>query len=100
MTGDRSDGSRDRVDAAGVPAAPFNFTEELYEDPHVLANDLISTFQHQILGAVRTARIPIEMSGSRTGAPNPSPTLGSDPEAVLGELGLSQAESPRSRRRA
>ena len=80
------------LDAAGVPAAPFNLTEELYEDPHVLANDLIPTFQHQSLGAVRTARTPIEMSESRTGASNPSPTLGSDTEAVLGELGLSQSE--------
>jgi crotonobetainyl-CoA:carnitine CoA-transferase CaiB-like acyl-CoA transferase len=29
------------LDEAKVPTAPFNLTEELYDDPHVIANDLI-----------------------------------------------------------
>ncbi|MEE8422596.1 MAG: CoA transferase [Dehalococcoidia bacterium] len=82
----------ERLDEVGVPAAPFNLTEELYDDPHVVANDLIPTFEHPTLGAVRTPRTPVEMSESRTGSPNPAPTLGADTAAVLAELGVSEQE--------
>jgi formyl-CoA transferase len=82
----------EQLDEAGVPAAPFNLTEELYEDPHVVANDLIPTQEHPTLGKVRTPRTPVEMSESRTGSPLPAPTLGADTDAVLAELGLSEQE--------
>ena len=80
------------LDAAGVPAGPFNLTQELYVDPHVQANDLIPTFDHPTLGKIRTARSPIDMTESRTRATDPAPTLGSHTHALLAELGLSDAE--------
>ena len=80
------------LDSLGVPAAPFNLTEELYDDPHVVANDLIPEYEHPTLGTIRTARSPVEMSESSSASPHPAPTLGADTAAVLGELGLSQAE--------
>ena len=80
------------LDEAKVPTAPFNLTEELYDDPHVIANNLIPTFEHPTLGTIRTPRSPIEMSASTVGALTPAPVLGADTEAVLGELGLSSEE--------
>ncbi len=80
------------LDSAGVPAAPFNLTEELYDDPHVVANDLIPEYEHPTLGTIRTARSPVEMSESSSASPHAAPTLGADTATVLGQLGLSQAE--------
>ena len=80
------------LDGVGVPAAPFNLTEELYNDPHVIANNLIPTFDHPTLGAVRTARTPIEMRDASVGSPPPAPTLGQDTAALLTEIGVSDAE--------
>ena len=79
-------------DSLGVPAAPFNLTEELYNDPHVIANDLIPEYDHPTLGIIRTARSPVEMSESSSASLHAAPTLGADTATVLGELGLSQAE--------
>jgi formyl-CoA transferase len=80
------------LDEAGVPAAPFNLTEQLYDDPQVVANDLIPTFAHPTLGAIRTPRSPIEMSDSSVGSSQPAPTLGMDTHSVLAELGVSAEE--------
>jgi crotonobetainyl-CoA:carnitine CoA-transferase CaiB-like acyl-CoA transferase len=83
------------LEAADVPAAPFLMTEELYDNPHVLANDLIPTYEHAMLGPVRQARMPVEMSEARVGSPLPSPALGSHTEEVLVRMGLSMAEIER-----
>lgn len=80
------------LDETGVPASPFNETEELYDDPHVLANDLIPTFEHATLGKIRTPRSPIEMSRSTVGVREPAPPLGSHTRVVLEELGLDSEE--------
>jgi crotonobetainyl-CoA:carnitine CoA-transferase CaiB-like acyl-CoA transferase len=80
------------LDDAGVPTAPFNLTEELYDDPHVIANDLIPTFEHPTLGAIRTPRAPITMSESSVGSAEPAPVLGAHTHDVLEDLGLGAAE--------
>ena len=80
------------LDSLGVPAAPFNLTEELYDDPHVVANDLIPRYEHRTLGTIRTARSPVEMSESSSASPRAAPVLGSDTASVLAAIGVSQAE--------
>lgn len=81
-----------RLDDAGVPAARFSMTEEMYRDPHVLANDLLPALDHPTLGPVRMPRTPIAMRDSRTGTGGPAPVLGADTRGVLLALGLSATE--------
>ena len=80
------------LDSLGVPAAPFNLTEELYDDPHVVANDLIPRYEHRTLGTIRTARSPVEMSESSSASPRAAPVLGADTASVLAASGVADAE--------
>jgi crotonobetainyl-CoA:carnitine CoA-transferase CaiB-like acyl-CoA transferase len=76
-------------EARGVPCGPVRISEELYDDPHVLAQNLIPELEHPVLGKIRVAGSPVRMSGAATGAKTASPTLGQHTREVLLELGYS-----------
>ena len=75
------------LDAAGVPAGPLKFTEELLEDPQVLENDFVTTVDHPIMGPVRMHGPMLQMSETPLAVQGPSPTLGEHTDDVLRELG-------------
>ena len=78
--------------AAGVPAGPLRFTEELLSDEQVLANDMVVELEHQLVGKLRMAGPPVKMGGTPLLAKMPSPALGQHTDEVLGELGYSPRE--------
>lgn len=82
----------ERFDRAGVPAGPVMFTEELLEDPQVLANDLVACVEHPLLGPVRMVGAPIQMTETPLRVRGCSPLLGQHNEEVLAELGYSPEE--------
>ncbi len=82
----------ERFDRAGVPAGPVMFTEELLEDPQVLANDLVACVEHPLLGPVRMVGAPIQMTETPLRVRGCSPLLGQHNEEVLTELGYSPEE--------
>ncbi|HWQ28825.1 MAG TPA: CoA transferase [Dehalococcoidia bacterium] len=82
----------ERFDRAGVPAGPVVFTEELLEDPQVLANDLVVQVEHPLLGPVRMVGAPIQMTETPLRVRGCSPLLGQHNEEVLTELGYSPEE--------
>lgn len=77
------------LEAAGVPAAPVLFTEELLEDPQVLANDLVVELEHALMGPVRMVGTPIQMSVTPLRVQGASPALGQHNDEVLASLGYS-----------
>lgn len=79
----------EQFDRAGVPAGPVMFTEELLEDPQVLANDLVAQVEHPLLGPVRMVGTPIQMTETPLRVRGCSPLLGQHNEEVLAELGYS-----------
>jgi len=75
------------LDAAGVPAGPLKFTEELIDDPQVIENNLVTTVDHPIMGPVRMHGPMLQMSETPLAVQGPSPMLGEHTEEVLRELG-------------
>ncbi len=71
-----------RLRAAGVPCADVRFPEEMYDDPQVLANGLITTMEHPTLGPVRVVGPPVQFSHTPLAAGRP-PRLGEHTRAAL-----------------
>jgi formyl-CoA transferase len=83
------------LDRADVPCARVNFPEEVWEDPHVIANALMLSLEHPVLGPLRMPAPPMRMSGTPPGSPLPPPALGQHGPAILRELGFAKAEVER-----
>ncbi len=85
----------ERFIAAGVPASPVQFPEELSDDPQVIAQGLMAHLDHPITGPQQVVGPVMSMSVTPTRARRPSPVLGVDTDDVLRECGLDEAEIKR-----
>ncbi len=79
-------------EAAGVPAAPVQFPEEMADDPQVLAMDVMVEFDHPVTGHQRVVGPMVRMSETPTRASGPAPALAAHTVEVLLECGLDAAE--------
>lgn len=88
------------LDAAGVPAGPVRFVQELFDDPQVVANDLVTDLEHPLAGHLRMVGPPLKLSETPTRAQSASPPLGHDTDAILASLGYTpdQIDTLRSTR--
>jgi crotonobetainyl-CoA:carnitine CoA-transferase CaiB-like acyl-CoA transferase len=83
------------LDAADVPCSRVNFPEEMYENEHVHANDLMLDLDHPVVGNLRMPASPIRMSDTPVSKPTPPPVLGADGPDVMRELGMSDDDIER-----
>ncbi len=74
------------LDAAGVPAGPVRFVEEMFEHPQVTQNNLAVDAQHRDLGTVRMAGPLASFSHTPLHAGD-LPALGQHTDDVLAQLG-------------
>jgi len=77
------------LDAAGVPAGPVRFVQELFDDPQVRANNLVSELEHALAGPIRMVGPTLKMSDTPAAVRSASPPLGQDTDAILSSLGYS-----------
>ncbi|HEY0233036.1 MAG TPA: CoA transferase [Dokdonella sp.] len=66
-----------------VPCAAARRVEDMFEHPQVLAEDMVTTFQHPRVGGYRGLTRPIQFSRTPGPAPFAAPTLGQDSDAVI-----------------
>lgn len=78
-------------EAVGVPAGPVRFADELFDDPHVLANNLVVDVEHDAAGPLKMFGPPVQMSRTPLQPQGASPTLGAHTDAILRALGYDDA---------
>jgi formyl-CoA transferase len=90
------------LDEAGVPSGPVRFAEELLEDEHVIANEMVVEMDHPLAGRVKMAGPLVKMSETVGSAQVPyeppmkaSPGLGQHTDEILGSLGYSREQIDR-----
>lgn len=74
-----------RLNEAGLAAAPSRESRDLFADPHLRARGAFVKYDHSELGERESIRVPWIMSNHPTPA-TPAPLLGEHNESVLGDL--------------
>ena len=81
----------ERLETAGVPCGPVSYRPNLYTDPQAQALDMVWQLNNARHGSYLTPGHPIRFSKTPVRPGKGSPTLGADTDAVLTELGYSEA---------
>ena len=81
-----------RLEAAGVPAGPVLNVNQMHEDPHALARDMIVEVPHSRLGLVKTIGLPVKFSATPGKVATGAPVYGQHSREVLAEYGFDESE--------
>lgn len=86
----------EKLQKAGVMAAPSLSTKQLVEDRHIIEREFFVETQHPVLGKIKIASVPWRLSDSPAGNYSYPPLLGEHNDYVFGQLlGLSSDELAR-----
>jgi formyl-CoA transferase len=75
-----------------VPCAAVRTIEDMFDHPQVLAEELVTTLDHPIVGRYRTMTKPIKFSDTPGPAPTASPTFSQHSDEILLAEGYSAVE--------
>ncbi len=78
----------------GVPSAEAQSgaSELFLNDPHTLANDMVATTRHPIVGMLSVAWQSVQFGNTRATEKRPTPLLGEHSDDALAEVGYGEAE--------
>lgn len=80
------------LEAEGIPAAPVNPIDRVFQDPQVLHREMVLEQQHPVVGRHRLLGIPVKLSLTPGQVRVPAPSLGQHTEEILSTLGYSAEE--------
>jgi crotonobetainyl-CoA:carnitine CoA-transferase CaiB-like acyl-CoA transferase len=75
-----------------VPCAAVRQIEDMFDHPQVLAEDLVTTLDHPVVGSYRTMTKPVKFSETPGPAPTAAPVFGQHSDEVLAGYGYSATE--------
>jgi crotonobetainyl-CoA:carnitine CoA-transferase CaiB-like acyl-CoA transferase len=81
-----------RLEAAGVPAGPVLNVNEMHQDPHTLARDMVVDLPHSKLGTVKSIGLPVKFSKTPGRVVSGAPVYGQHTREVLAEYGYDYGE--------
>ena len=81
-----------RLEAAGVPAGPVLNVNEMHQDPHTLARDMVVDLPHSKLGTVKSIGLPVKFSETPGRVVSGAPVYGQHTREVLAENGYDYEE--------
>ena len=70
----------------GIPAGPVKYHDEVFNDPHVLAREMVVEVDHTTAGRQRTLGTPVKLSETKGSIRRAAPLLGEHTHEVLAEL--------------
>ncbi|HTZ38386.1 MAG TPA: CoA transferase [Stellaceae bacterium] len=76
-----------------VPCAAVRPIEDMFDHPQVLAQDLVASVDHPVVGRYRTMTKPIAFAETPGPAPTAAPLIGQHSDAVLARFGFTPAET-------
>lgn len=82
-----------------VPCAAVRPIEDLFDHPQVIAEDLVATLDHPVVGRYRTMTKPIAFGETPGPAPIAAPTFGQHSDEILAGYGYSADDIARLRER-
>jgi formyl-CoA transferase len=80
-----------RLEAAGLPYAPINRPEELFDDAHLNASGGLADMQTDTGETTRVPLLPLLMGNRRLGVQRSLPRIGEHTDEILGDLPASTA---------
>ena len=81
-----------RLEAAGVPAGPVLNVNEMHQDPHTLARDMVVDLPHKKLGTVKSIGLPVKFSKTPGRVATGAPVYGQHTREVLAEYDYDDGE--------
>jgi crotonobetainyl-CoA:carnitine CoA-transferase CaiB-like acyl-CoA transferase len=82
----------EKLDEAGVPGGPVYTYDQILNDPHIKARDMVVEIEHPKIGVMKSLGIPVKHTGELLAIRRPAPWLGQHSSEVLEELGYSASE--------
>ena len=80
------------LDNAGVVAGPIYNMEQVYQDPQVLAREMLVDMEDPELGTIHNIGVPVKLSATPGSIRRRAPALGEHSAEILLERGFSQEE--------
>ena len=75
-----------------VPCAAAAEIEDMFDHPQVLAEGMVSSYEHPVAGRYRALTSAIKFDDGSAPPPPPAPAFGQHTDGVLAELGYSEAD--------
>jgi crotonobetainyl-CoA:carnitine CoA-transferase CaiB-like acyl-CoA transferase len=82
----------ERLQVAEIPCGPVNSYAEVFQDPHVLAREMLAEVHHPVAGAVKMTGINVKLAQTPGAIRLPAPMLGEHTHEVLHTLGYTAGE--------
>ena len=80
------------LNAAGVPCGPVHEVADVFQDPQILAQNMVMEVEHPGHGLVRMLGFPMKFAAAPCSVRRPAPGLGEHSDEVLAEIGFGEEE--------